>query len=296
MAGDDRAARHAALGMGVAAAAAVLVVDACRRWRALGRAPADTGDTRRLRLRGFHAPAGDFTLFGRTQLATSEALPPLLLVHGLVVSSKVMEPLIARLQGSFRVLAPDLPGMGESSKRRPFPDVTEMADALANWLRGLGIRRTAVFGLSFGCNVVANLAVRHPDLVERLVLQGPAPDPSGRFLPTAVLRDLRNARREPRSSWSIAKVDYAKAGLAGAGAAIRLALTARLEDNLPQVRVPTQVICGDRDLVGPVDWARHLAGLLPDGRLTVLRDAAHVLPYGEPDRLAEAMLPFLRAA
>ncbi len=262
-------------------------------WRRLAQAPAATTDTDRLRLRGFHAPAGDCVLYARTQGPAGHALPPLVLVHGLVVSSKVMEPLIHRLIDRYRVLAPDLPGFGESSKSPRLPDVDAMAEALACWMRGLGIARAPVFGLSFGCNVVARLAARHPDLVERLVLQAPAPDPSGRSLPVAVWRDFANARREPRSSMPIAKIDYAKAGLRNAAAAVRLALTARIEDTLPRVQVPTLVICGSRDLMSPVPWVRHLTGLLPDGRLLVLEGAAHVLPYGAPNALAEAMLPFL---
>ena len=276
--------------------AAGATAQARTRWRRLARAPAATPDTGRLRLRGFHASAGDVALYARTQDPAGDILPPLVLVHGLVVSSKVMEPLIDRLRSRFRVLAPDLPGFGESSKPPRLPDVAAMADALARWMSGLGLIRVPLFGLSFGCNVVARLAVRHPELVERLVLQAPAPDPRGRSLPVAVWRDFANARRESRSSMSIAWIDYAKAGLRNDAAAIRLALTARIEDTLPQVRVPTLVICGGDDLVSPLPWCRRLTGLLPDGRLTVLAGAAHGLPYSAPDTLAAAMLPFLEGA
>ena len=276
-----------------ALAAGTGIIRIRRQWRRLRNAPAETQDTSRFRVRGFHAPAGGCALYARTAIEDRPDLPPLILVHGLVVSSKVMEPLIGCLAPHFRVLAPDLPGFGESSKRVAMPDIPEMAEALASWLHGLGIDRTRLFGLSFGCNVVAELAVRHPDLVERLVLQGPAPDPKGRSLPVAVWRDLANARREKRSSFGIAKIDYAKAGLPRAAAAIRLALNARIEAVLPHVQSPTLVVCGSRDLVSPVPWSRHLARLLPRGEFAILDGEAHVLPYGAPEALADVMLPFL---
>lgn len=285
------AARLAMLG-----ATAGLAAYARSGWVGLRQAPPETPDTRRCGLRGFHASAGDCALFARTQQRVpTEAAHrlPLVLVHGLVVSSKVMEPLMARLGRDFRLLAPDLPGYGESSRLPRQPSVPEMADALACWLHGLGASRVQLFGLSFGCSVAAQLAARHPALVERLVLQGPGPDPRGRSLPVAVWRDFANAHREPRSSFGIARIDYAKAGLLGAAQLVRVALTARIEDVLPDVRAPTLVVTGSRDVVAPVPWCAHLAGLLPQGRLLVLPGAAHVLPYGAPDLLAEAMLPFL---
>lgn len=285
------------LGIGALGLAAGIAAFGRAGWIRLRQASPETPDTRPLGLRGFHAPAGDGTLFARTQRVVPDKAQqclPLVLVHGLVVSSKVMEPLMGRLGGEFRVLAPDLPGYGESTGNAPPISVPEIADTLAVWLRGMGLQRVLLFGLSFGCTVAAQLAARHPALVQRLVLQGPGPDPRGRSLPVAVWRDFANARREPRSSFGIAKVDYAKAGLGAAAALVRMALHTRIEQTLPLVSAPTLVLCGSRDLVSPVPWADYLAGLLPQGQLLVLEGAAHVLPYGAPDLLAEAMLPFLR--
>lgn len=283
-------------GIGALAVTAGVTAHARAGWIALRQAPAETPDTRPLGLHGFRASVGSCSLFARTQRVVPPQAQwrlPLVLVHGLVVSSKVMEPLMARLNHEFRVLAPDLPGYGDSSDNARPANVPEIADTLACWLHGIGMQRVLLFGLSFGCNVAAQVAARNPELVERLVLQGPGPDPRGRSLPVAVWRDFANARREPRSSFGIAKTDYAKAGLRAAAAAVRMALTARIEETLPLVAVPTLVVCGSRDVVSPVPWAEYLTGLLPQGRLMVLEEVAHVLPYGAPDLLAQAMLPFL---
>jgi pimeloyl-ACP methyl ester carboxylesterase len=98
-------------------------------------------------------------------------------VHGLVASSRYMVPTHKRLVAYYRVYAPDLPVFGESEKPRRVLDVTGLCDSLAAWIREIGLERAALVGISFGCQIIADLAVRHPERVERAVLQGPAMNP-----------------------------------------------------------------------------------------------------------------------
>jgi pimeloyl-ACP methyl ester carboxylesterase len=267
-----------------------------REW--LRRASPETKDTRRLGLRGTHIRAGPFVLFTRAPARPpSEAapmLPPVVLVHGLVVSSRMVEPLAGALTRSgLQVLAPDLPGFGESTKPPRPLDLPELADALALWLRASGVPRAIFVGASFGCHVIIELALRHPVMAERLVLLGPGPEPVARSLPLALWRQLVNDQREPRSLGRISRVDYAKAGLRCAAATIRLALRERIEDKLPLVSVPSLVLRGNRDVIAPQGWTERVASLLPQGRLAVV-EGAHVVSYGAPEPAAAAILAFLR--
>ena len=223
-------------------------------------------------------------------------LPPIVLVHGLVVSSRMVEPFATVLGRHFRVIAPDLPGFGESMKPARALTVPELADALAAWLRTQSISSAILIGASFGCHIIVELAVRHPELVDRLVLQGPGPDPPARRLRVALWRQLVNGLREPRRLGPISRADYAKAGLRRAAATIRMALAEPIEKNLPRVQAPTLVVRGSRDVIVPQYWAEHVANLLPHGRLAVVEGGAHVLSYGAPHALAATILPFLREA
>jgi 2-hydroxy-6-oxonona-2,4-dienedioate hydrolase len=99
--------------------------------------------------------------------------PAVVLVHGMGVSSRYLVPTGARLAPDFRVYAPDLPGFGRSGKPRHVLDVPELADALAAWMHAAGLKCAALLGNSFGCQIIATLAVQHPERVERAVLQGP---------------------------------------------------------------------------------------------------------------------------
>jgi pimeloyl-ACP methyl ester carboxylesterase len=288
-----RDGRDILAGIGAASLMAGLLL--ARRWQRWKRLPAVSEETRRVGLRGLWIGAGPHVMFTRVANGPAGAATrlPVVLVHGLVVSSRYMEPLAAELARRFRVLAPDLPGFGDSDKPRRILDVTELADALALWLRSAGIPRAMFVANSFGCQILAELALRHPQRVERLVLQGPTTDPDARSLPRQIWRDLVNGRREPRAMGPIARVDYAKAGLRRALATARMCVRDRIEDKLPAIAAPTLVLAGSRDPVVPLAWARRVAHLLPHGRLVILEGGTHTLNYSYPRSFAAAILPFL---
>ena len=104
----------------------------------------------------------------------------------------------------------------------------------------------------------------------------------------------RDIKGQHAAGAAISRVDYAKAGLRRAAATLRLALSDRIEDKLPLVKVPTLVVRGSRDVIAPQAWAEHLTRLLPCGRLAIVESGSHVLSYGAPEPLAPAVLPFLR--
>jgi pimeloyl-ACP methyl ester carboxylesterase len=220
---------------------------------------------------------------------------PVVLVHGLVISSRYMEPLARSLSSALPVLAPDLPGFGESDKPPRALDLAGLADALRAWLGACGIERASFIGNSFGCQVLAMLAVHHAELVDRLVLQAPTTDPDARSLPIQIWRDIVNGRREPGSIGRIARIDYAKAGLGRAFATMRILIRDRIEDRLPLIAAPTLIVRGSRDPVVPQAWAERATALVPNGRLVMVEGATHTMNYAFPDRMARAILPFLLA-
>ncbi len=272
-------------------------------WHRLEHVPAVTPATRALGISGCSVQAGAFTMFHRMRPGppSAENRPPVVLVHGLVVSSRYMEPLAAALGRHFRVFAPDLPGFGESAclqhLHRPPLSVVELAHALHLWLQTCRIERAIFVGNSFGCQVLAELAVRFPDVVDRLVLQGPTVDRCARSLLQQIPRALINGRREqPRSPAPVARIDYVKAGLAYALGAIRMAIRDQIEDRLPDIEAPTLVVRGTRDSLVTQRWAEEVAGLLPHGELLMIRGGTHTLNFVYPESFAFDILPFLLRA
>lgn len=98
--------------------------------------------------------------------------PPVLLLHGFPDTSTVWRHQVPALAGAgYHVLAPDLPGYGDSDIPRS-PDayrVDTLVDALVTVLDGCGITSASVVGHDWGAVLAWRLATRHPDRVDRLV-------------------------------------------------------------------------------------------------------------------------------
>jgi pimeloyl-ACP methyl ester carboxylesterase len=96
-----------------------------------------------------------------------------LLLHGMFVDGRTWHAVMQQLSPQFRLIAPDLPGFGQSEKPPPNRFTYELeafADAVAGLYSGLGLGRVAVVGHGLGGAIALTLVTRHPELVSRLVL------------------------------------------------------------------------------------------------------------------------------
>lgn len=95
---------------------------------------------------------------------------PLLLLHGSPGSSGDLRALAAELPGDRRLLIPDLPGFGASSRRLPDHSILTHARTLLAWLDRLGISRVDVVAISQGGGVAIHLTGLAPERVRSLTL------------------------------------------------------------------------------------------------------------------------------
>jgi pimeloyl-ACP methyl ester carboxylesterase len=204
-----------------------------------------------------------------------------------------MVPTLKLLARHYRVYAPDLPGFGKSEKPPAALDVAGLSGALSAWMDALGLEEAALVGNSMGCQVIAHLAARRPELAGRILLQAPTMDPRGRSVPRQVARFLLDVPCEPPSLVPIELRDLLAAGPRRGWRTFRYGLMDRIEENLPRVQVPVLVVRGSRDPICPQRWAEETSRLLPDGRLVVLPGAAHAANFGTPARFAEVVRAFL---
>ena len=101
---------------------------------------------------------------------------PVVLLHGIGARAQVWQPLIRLLDsGTYRVIAPDLMGFGESPKPQwPVYTVDDHAKAVWAALKQQGVRsRAIIIGHSMGCLVASHLAALRPQLVAQLILYEP---------------------------------------------------------------------------------------------------------------------------
>ena len=108
--------------------------------------------------------------------AGAEGLPALLLVHGFLSSHREFDDIIEPLAERFHVIAPDLPGFGESEKPNPSRyayGIEAFTEAIADLIAAFGVGRASIIGHGLGGAVALTLSTTHAELVQRLVLVGP---------------------------------------------------------------------------------------------------------------------------
>lgn len=222
----------------------------------------------------------------------SEA-PPIVLIHGLVVSGRYFVPLAERLALSYRVIIPDLPGHGRSIKPSHALDAPALATALYEVFDAAQLERANILANSYGCQVVLEFASRWPKRVGRLVLVGPTGDPLARGTLRQCSRFLRNALSERPAQLPLLLKDCRDVGPYHAIEMFRNMRRHDILGLLPSVTASTLVVRGSDDPIAPQRWAEIVAARLPEGRLAVVPGAAHTVNFNSPDRLARLVRAFL---
>ena len=238
--------------------------------------------------------AGQLRVHARTWIEQrTERDLDLVLVHGLGVSSRYFVPLASELAPYARIHAPDLPGFGASTRPAGVLDVRALSDVLHGWLRASRIERATLIGNSFGCQVVADFAVRHSERVVAAVLIGPTMDREARGPLRQLWRLFRTSVHEPPALWLVVAGDYVRTGPRRLVGTLRHALRDAIEDELPRISIPTLVVRGEHDAIAPQRWAEQVVRLLPGGRLAVVAGAGHALNYSASAELARIVRSFL---
>ena len=261
------------------------------------------------------------------------AAPPVVFVHGLGVSTRYMEPTMARLAETHTVVGLDLPGFGRSASPRRTLTVAEHARTLARWLETRGIGPAILVGNSYGCQVIVECVARFPERAVGVVLNAPTMDPAHRNALVMLARVLADVPREPwrlailvaRDYWragprrllvtladalrdrieeklpAIVARDYVRAGPRRILATLAEALRDRIEEKLPAIAHPVLVVCGARDPVITPRWASECARLVgierpgaAGGVMQCVATAAHALPYDDPATFADIISNFSR--
>jgi pimeloyl-ACP methyl ester carboxylesterase len=108
--------------------------------------------------------------------------PTLLLLHGLPSSSRMFEPLFARLSDRYHMVAPDYPGFGHSD----WPDPKKfaytfdhIAEVMSHFTEALGISHYSLYMQDYGGPVGFRMILAHPERVESLIVQDAVAHDSG---------------------------------------------------------------------------------------------------------------------
>src|SRR3954454_17678690 len=254
--------------------------------------------------------------------------PPVVLVHGMVNSSRHWRSVAIRLAERHTVIAPDLVGHGDSATPRGDYSLGAHASVIRDLLSALGVGRATIVGHSFGGGVAMVFFWQYPHRVERLGLVssgglGPEVSPllrsvavpgasalislAGAERVTGALDRAGVALRERGSGLGVQLQAIARAlrPLGGPGAreafvhTLRAVIDARGQrvsatDRLYLLdAVPTLIAWGERDRTIPIEHGRAAQAAVPHSRFVTLPDAAHFPLLEAPDALADALLDWI---
>lgn len=225
--------------------------------------------------------------------AETNGRPPVVLVHGLVVSSRYLVPTGELLAKDFHVYAPDFPGFGRSEKPEGFDTVEQLAEWLIEYIDAVGLEQPAFLANSMGCQVVVEAAVRYPERLRNIVLSAPVVDRHARNVPIQIWRSFQDYPGERQPLIAVHARDYLYAGLRRFARSMQSMMSYRIEEKLPHIHDPVLVVRGQNDPIVPQCWAEEVTRLLPRGRLVVIPGAAHATNYSAPLELVRVSRKFL---
>src|SRR6476646_8881716 len=107
---------------------------------------------------------------GRIHYLTAGHGPTVILLHGYTQTSRMWRPLIPKLADKFTVIAPDLPGIGDSDIPKDGLDMKSAAIRIHALAKSLGVTKASVVGHDIGLMVAYAYAAQFPTEVEKLVV------------------------------------------------------------------------------------------------------------------------------
>lgn len=225
----------------------------------------------------------------------------LILLHGLGGNAWEWNQTILSLAKSFYVIALDQIGFGDSDK--PFLNyrINTFVDFLYGFYRGLGIRKASIIGHDIGGWIAAALALKHPDLVERLVLVGTNPFNTLKqkrikkdYNPVTCQQTLEQLQRlfyqkNRFVNWQVAEQVFTQKIAINDGYTIEQ-LTKSIYKNqdvldncLAELTAPTLIIQGKEDEFVPLTVSQRLHREIKNSKLQILDKCGH-LPHVEQSK------------
>ncbi|PKI92917.1 alpha/beta hydrolase [Actinomycetales bacterium SN12] len=232
----------------------------------------------------------------RTLTSPGPGPATVVLVHGIGMSHRYLARLHGRLTAHATVVSVDLPGFAGLARPEQDVDVTRMADALTVVLDELMPDRPAsliLVGQSMGTQWVTELAARHPQLSDAVVLIGPVTDDRRRtVLAQAALLAL-DTLREPPGANALVFGDYLRCGPVWYLAQLRHMLRYRIEERVRDLRGPLLIVRGSRDPIAGRDWCRRLRDARGRGApvaLVEIPGRAHNAQHSAPRAVTAAIV------
>ena len=242
--------------------------------------------------------------------------PAVVLLHAFPLNSRMWEPQEEALEGDYRLIMPDYPGFGRSSRSPAQPDVGYYARCVQRLVERLGLESFVLGGISMGGYVAFQCLQLFPGRLRGLILADTRADADPeearetrtqtarrvaeegvevlielqmeRLLAPETIENNETVVEEVRAMIRQSSPD----GVVGALGAMR----DRPDVNpmLPEIRVPTLVVGGENDTISSPQVMGEMASRIPDARHAVIPGAGHLSNLEAPREFNAALEDFLK--
>ena len=189
---------------------------------------------------------------------------PFILLHGNGENSSYFKNQIDYFSERYRVIALDTRGHGKSPRgTKPFT-IEQFSCDLYDFMEGLEISNAVILGFSDGANIAMKFAIKYPNKVKALILNGGNLNPQGVKKTTQIPIEIgyKIARRFASKS-ADAKKNAEMLGL--------MVNEPNIEINeLSKITAPTLIICGSNDMIKE-SHTKEIAGNIPNAKLAIMK-------------------------
>lgn len=233
----------------------------------------------------------------------------ILLLHGWGSNITLFNGITQQLSSKMRVVAPDMPGFGESDEPKTAWRVDDYVDFTGKFCAKLGISKAVLLGHSFGGRVIIKLVTRNDPAVqaEKLILTDSAGIMPKRSLKSKLSTKIYKAGRavmstKPMSAMFPDAVENMRnkrgsADYLAASPIMRQTLVNTVNEDLtellPKIKQSTLLIWGDNDDATPLSDGQTMENLIPDSGLAVIKGAGHYSFLDDPYTYSRILASFL---
>ncbi|MBI5355941.1 MAG: alpha/beta fold hydrolase [Candidatus Aenigmarchaeota archaeon] len=224
-----------------------------------------------------------------------------ILIHGLGGHSGRWEKVIPELSKGHRVIAPDLPGFGDSDKPAHGFDysIPAFSEFINDFMKNLDIGKADIIGSSMGGYIAAYFASEHPEKAKNLVLVSPAglsrratPEAmsymNAVYFPTeetakSALEELfydKNVVDEEMVVDFVDKMKNDDSKNAYFSSFFNLSRNHEFEEKLGKIKSPSLIIWGEEDEIIPCEYAEEYVSMIHNSKKEMMQKCGH-MPFIE---------------
>jgi 3-oxoadipate enol-lactonase len=242
---------------------------------------------------------------------------PIILLHGFPLDHGMWQSQVDALSGNYRVITPDLRGMGQSDVPVSNISIAQYADDIITLMDKMGIEKAALGGFSMGGYVAFALLRKAPKRFTGLILANTRPEADGQearknrlnmavslyekgsvvardaMLPKLITEPSKQEHPKLVDTLSMVMESMPAEGLVHA--CLAMAFREDSVDLLSSISVPTLVIAGEQDPIAPPDVMKKMADQIAGASYHVIPAASHLTPMEKPEAFNALLIDFLKS-